>query len=456
VGNAYRSPEADKNVDPDFAHLPFEVKRSLARCYSFVLMLRGTHDAFIEFTRGQDQQNKLDYPRFQALHQEALKLGKEVQEVVRATAFLIKSPQMTNVCQAYLFDDARLAFRKNNLSVDISSDSEEFLSQFAVIAAEVIMLTPITSTLNESQRSLLLKAFWPNTHMRWLYSTEGGCNMTRDLQRGIQCNRFNHEVDFAVWLWRWRLNVAGLEGGPGAKFYDKYSDQLIEATVTELMKLFDKPEHQFLHDYLLKSASDVPGLLDLEAAEKYFIGHIIAYLAYFHRVDLASPVNLAAIMRGYSQFKHAFDEKNAAANAYIHAIENENAVTPTYVPGVMDKALGLIKIHYNEIDRRDLREGDAVMLPDKFDISAVFKEFPMNTPKVIERTVQFMSQFMSVLYSSKLEKRISCMSLANTENLRLVLQSWLQDPASVQFGFDGKMEMTAAININRPIQALNL
>jgi hypothetical protein len=444
VGSDYQSPEAGKNTDKDFNFLPFEIKRSIVRRYSFELLLRGNEADYQEFVQGQDKELKLSSSRFQALSKEAGELDKDAQAAIRASALLVMSPQMKKICSnCPITDELRQTLKNNGLSQSMSDDSEEFISQFAILAALHPELTPMTKALTLAQNKLIKKAFWPQLHMRWLYSTEGGNNMTRSLAQGIQRKEFSPQ-DLLIWAWRWRLNVAGFQGGPGAKFYDSVSDQLIEKTLVELNKLFTNPDHQFLHHYLVSNAH-AAGLSssDLRSADIDFLGHLIVYLAYFHRVDIFTRENVQAVLAGYKNFLQDFSDQGDLASLYLHACNNYEAITPTYVPGTMDSALGLLKYHEDsKLADSNITDGNA-SLPNKIDISALFKAYPANTATAIAKTIRFMCQLLSEIYKTALSQRISCMNIAKVENLNSVIEKWLQNPHSIKFSFTEKMEVVA-------------
>lgn len=443
VGNNYVSPEAGKNSNPEFPHLPFEIKRSLARCYSFVLLLRGNETDYREFIQAQDQSIALSFDEFRALSGEAKRLEPDAQTVIRATSFLLGSNALRRNCRENMTDAMREALVQNQLPEFVSEEGEEFISQFAILAAINPAISPITKAMSKAQNALLIKAYWPNLHMRWLYSTEGANNMTQSLANAVRDGQFNQDQDFAVWLWRWRLNVAGFQGGPAAKFYDSKSHHLIELMLAELRKLFVDHDYPFLEHYLQHTfqESRLP-VHDLSSEDINFVAHLITYLAYFHRVDIFKAENADALLAAYCAAKK--DGVNAAA-VYALACGNQRAVTPTYVPGVMDTALGLFKSYLDALTE----EKDDASLPAKIDMTALFKAHPQNTAQAIFMTVQFMTKLSEMLYSDALAQRVSCMALAKIENLKPVLEAWINERQFMRFtlaqGVDG-MELKAAVS----------
>lgn len=432
VGNIYHSPEAGKNSDSDFSHLPFEVKRSITRCYSFVLILRGDETSYRDFVRAQPDAYKLSYEDFQSLADEAAKLSLDTQAVIRATSFIVGSATLRQICNDHLSDESQQALIRHNLPTSISNDGEEFISQFAVLASIYPNLTPITKTFSSEQNALLSKAFWPNLHMRWLYSSEGANNMTSSLAQGIRENRFNQHTDLPVWTWRWRLNIAGFQGGPSAKFYDRASHQLIQLMLTELNFLFNNTNHPFLSNYLINNFHETR-IVDeqLCGADKAFLGHLISYFAYFHRIDIFHPENATALLTGYKSFIAAPSDQQLIHD-YDNACRNVLAITPTYVPGVLDTALGLFKSHLDAVTSNAATDHHP-LLPDKLDMARLFDEHTENISPAIFLTTQFMCQFSATLYSQFLNQRVSCMKLAQIANLKPVVETWIKNSNTISF-----------------------
>ena len=446
LNNKYLSPEAHKNQTNNFDHIPYEIKRGIARRYSFELLLGGQKEDYLFFIKGQEDKLKLSFNQFQALSKEANALDEDSHAAIRASTIIVKSNQLQAVCKEKINDVIQNEFSKNNLSTVLSDDGEEFISQFAIIVGFYPAITPLTRTLTKEQNQLLLKAFWPKLHMRWLYSSEGGVNMTSTLVKGIESKQFNLEKDFPIWIWRWRLNVAGFQGEPAGKFYDQASHDLIENMLSELRGVFANPSYQFLHNYLRRNAKNA-GIINSEEKanefskkEIYFFGHLVAYLAYFHRINIFSSANAQALIKGYKLFKQEFPEDSVLVDNYNISCLNENAVTPTYVPGAMDTAMGLFKYHANQKIENHVAD-EKSEFPDAIDISSLFKSYPENEPEVICNSVQFMCQLLSPVYKTGLSKRIVCMDIAKTENLKSTLQAWLTDHKSLRFEFSDNMDV---------------
>jgi hypothetical protein len=106
---------------------------------------------------------------FKKLSEEAISLDENAKAAIRISCFLSIS------------DKAKEVLKENGYT--LSNDSEDFLSQLAVILQENNALFPITKSLTTYQVELLQKVFWPNMHLRHMMYTEGGINMTKSFLR---------------------------------------------------------------------------------------------------------------------------------------------------------------------------------------------------------------------------------------------------------------------------------
>lgn len=424
--NEYRSPESDKNNEISRINLHPEVIRSLVRLASFQWMLSGTDDDYAAFTKAQGEMVKLERVRFTALSCELNSLDDDSREVIRASTILVRTTKIS-------------ANVKAKYDVALDADGEAAITQLVKLAIDHPDVTPVTNQMKKSQRELLLKAFWPRLHMRWLYSTEGGAGMTNTLRAGIESGEFNQERDLKVWAWRWRLNVAGFHGGPGAKFYDGVSDDLINQAMLCLNKLYHDNHYQFLPDYLHEIAKqtfklDDPSHEVLTEHESLWFAHLAAFIAYYHRSQSSQHDKFQKMLEAYRDYKAATDAPLTLAAAYAEFISNDKLITPTYVPGVMDTALGIFRIYAEKPD---------AVIPDAIDLYELFSKPSTHDAEALYHTTYFMCQLSTALYRADLTKQLSCMQLASVKVLRDVLKDWLQHNKEVSFSFDDKGQMSA-------------
>lgn len=404
VKNTYVTPEARKeNI---LTTLPFEVERALARRYSFELLLRGDNFSYEEFIKGQGK-NPLSFENFQALSKEAKLLDVDIQTVIRMSCLLTVS------------DTARESILEKT-GRSLSKDSEEFLTEVASCLIEIEEnknLLPLTRNLTTSQVQLVQKIYWQNMHLRHLVCTEGGHNMVKTFSDGVNARSFQ-ERDLIAWKWRWLTNFFGFQGGPGAKYYDEETHNLTAMVIVELEKVLSDPSHIFLESYLLKQAEKAgfdKEEVHISNAEKIFLGHLIAYIAYYHRIDIYDGYN-QSLHDAYTNFKREFPQMASVAEQYEKSFQDLTALTPTYTPGVLNNAYLIFK--------------------DKFGL---------NDKEALKNAVQFICQFLFYLYTSGFDKRISCMNLAKETTLQSILEKWYVNHRSVQFKVNENFEMVGDI-----------
>ncbi|OGT40966.1 MAG: hypothetical protein A3F13_01610 [Gammaproteobacteria bacterium RIFCSPHIGHO2_12_FULL_40_19] len=379
------TPEAtEKDIQ---AKLHFEIKRGLARRYGFELLLRGDDDAYQEFIASQKKGFQLSHERFDSLSAEARAMSDDLKIAVKATCFLTLSENAKKVAVA-------------PTDKTFSTDSEEFLSQLCGESLALNkMIFPVLSTLTESQLSLMTKAFWPNMHFRHMLFTEGGVQMTKTFSDGVLSHQFSRD-DFKIWKWRWLTNLFGFQLGQGAKCFDAPMSVLSRIVFSELEKLFNAPtENNFLKSYLLMRAS-IAEFNQMPQNDQLFLGHLAAY---FHQINIMTPELGASLLAGYQQFNQA-NRGNTVASAYVTHCFNPQAVTPTYVPAVLNNAF-------------------------------VCFEKTMDEKSAVSLATKFMCQFLQSLYACPIDQRISCMDLAQAKVLQPVLTDWLSDHHAVQFEF---------------------
>jgi hypothetical protein len=376
----------------------FEIKRGLARRYSFELILRGDVFAYDEFTKAQNKNTILEVSSFKQLSEEARLFDEAKKAAIRAGCFLTIS------------DKAKEILKKNNII--LSNDSEEFLSQLSVELIKNRLLFPLTQNLTDEQLNIIQKMFWPNMHLRHMLYTEGGDSMTKTFVDGILNGTFN-EQDFLAWKWRWLTNLFGFQGGPGAKYYNAETHLLVSIIIKELDNTLGQPSHSYLDSYLLKRA-EMAGFnkeeLCLTTVEQKFLGHLAAY---YHQISILTATEGNALYEGYIAFKKEFKDAEVLAKLYDDHRKDMLTITPTYVPAVINNAYLIFK-----------------------------NKFRMDTSEALKNSSLFMCQLLHKLYSLPHDKRISCMTLAKEPNLQRILENWISNHHAYEFELNENFELT--------------
>lgn len=402
MGDKQVTPEARGSEIADQFH--FEIKRGLARRYSFELLLRGetpSEEAYREFIQAQGKPY-LPFNAFTQLSQEARSLDEDVKALTRASCFF------------YMHNQLKQALNENGYT--LSTDSEEFLSQFSDTISKdtkLTLLCPATAAFTDKQRKLFPKMFWPNMQFRHLLYTEGGDSMTKTFSDAVVRNDFSKQ-DFSAWKWRWLTNLFGFQSGPAAKYYDENLHFLASTIVGELEKILSNPTYSYLDNYLLKRAELAgfnDGKLSLSKSEQQWLGHIAAYC---NQLNVLTPEMGKAIFVGYSEFKKEFEDTGKLAALYDDQRKDKAAVTPTYAPAVINGAYLVFKT-----------------------------KFKMNEEESLKHASQFTCQVLLGLYSLPHDKRISCMNLAKEANLQSVLEKWLSDHHSFNFKMNDNFDLVA-------------
>ena len=407
IENPRVTPEA--RLDDTSTELPFEVKRGITRRYSFELLKRGTEQAYEEFTRGQDESVKLTFEIFNQLSQEARNLSLDIQKVLEVSCFLTISLNARLVLLA-----------KEHL---VNDDSEIFLSDLAIYLKNDKALFPITSDLTNQQIALLQKIYWPCMHLRHMIYTEGNESMVTTFKEGINNGKFSAE-DFVAWKWRWLINLMGFQSGPGAKNYDIETHTLAHIVITSLNKISSDTNQIFLDSYLDKRA-EIAGFtapdLQLTHAEQNLLAHIAAY---FNSKKILNKETGFAIYQGYKKFlQQSNSNANNLADLYADYYQNSAAITPTYVPAIINTAYDIF------LEK--------------------FKDDKMVLAMALTAATQFMCDFLSQLYLLPFDKLISCMQLAQKNKLEPLLNEWLEYK-NLTITLDNKLAVVASIEHSTP------
>jgi hypothetical protein len=404
MATSFVTPEAraQNSADP----LVFEIKRAIARRYSFELLIKGDEGSYQKFI-AQQPEPKLAKEDFEKLSTEARNLSDDEKSVIRLGCLLTTT------------DKARRLLMERNPS----NDSEEFLTQLATwLDADfnVQSLFPIAQGLTAVQTEMLTKMYWPNTHLRHMLQTEGGDNMTASLQAGIAQGDFTLQ-DFTVLKWRWLTVAFGFAAGSGAKYYNADIHYLTSLVNSELEKCFTVAGYSYLDGYLLQRAARA-GLRngDAELLDKYFFGHLVAFSNQVHVMNEdQGAIVFEAYIRAQQQM---LDHEEKLAISYHRIRKNPAAVTPTYVTSVYSTAYDLV------LNQR-LADG---------------KTREVAAAGALHESTQFICCILNNLYKHSPVQRISLADLAQKPKLTSVLAAWQQNHDSLEFKLtpDYKMDVT--------------
>ena len=251
--------------------------------------------------------------------------------------------------------------------------------------------------------------FWPNMHFRHMLYTEGGNNMSKSFSDGVLNGDFAKQ-DFLAWKWRWLTNLFGFQGGQGAKYYDAQTHFLAVTVLTELEKILMDTAYSYLDHYLLKRA-ELAGLneINLSKTEQQLLGHLAAYC---NQINILTPDLGKMIYAGYAEYQNEFNDAGKLAALYEEQRGDTKAVTPTYVPAVMNTAYLVFK-----------------------------NKFKMNEAESLKNASQFMCQILGKLLSCPRDKRISCMNIAKETNLQSILEKWIANHHAVDFKLSENVEL---------------
>lgn len=390
--NPTTTPEARVAVS---AELNFEATRTLARLNSFELLLCGNDDAYAEFIKGQAENKQLRRDNFDLLSKEAKNLDEDLKQAIRAGCFLTKSKPADAILEKH--------------GIHPQEDSEAFLTQIAKLHPDILKeVMPATKDLSEKQKELLVSMFWLNTHFRHMLFTEGGSNMTQNLCKGLETRDFN----FQAWRWRWLTNLFGFHGGPGAKFFNNEFYRLTVAVFEQLHNT-----EGFTTQYLQVRAgiAGVTTKSNLSRIEELLIGHIAAM---FFSVNILDSEAGKHVIAGYGQYKLDYPGTTLAAT-YVKYCNNPAAITPTYVPAVLNGVYDLL-----------LKDPEIKNL---------------TTQNPLELATIFSCQVMQELYShaqTYKEQPISCAALAKGTNLKTVVIAWLTGDKTLELDTRNPYELS--------------
>ena len=278
-----------------------EVRRSLGRLNCLNLLKRGDDASYQSFIGAQSPHEALSREAFQELVGLIQSQSPEALEILEASAFAAMSPTAVQAA-----------------SQVSTPDSEEFLTQVAATCPDIM---PIWQDLSARARTLLPKAYPPQTHLRHMLYTEGGENMFRHLRGRIREEKLSDE-DLALWLGRWAINIAAFrahENPQGAFYLDAPTAAALALLREEIEQLRRDPTHDVLRAYLIKRAQA------LDIGDNLYLAHLAAMMR-IYRDDEADE--LKAWFRGLTPSQQRDREQSYAH--YRKALR----LTPTYEPAI--------------------------------------------------------------------------------------------------------------------------
>ena len=387
--------------------LHFEIKRSLARCWAFELLLQGDEAAHNKFVISQAQDVRLSWNDFSQLAQEAKSLTDETRQVIRASCFLTINEKLKTSLAEF----------------NLSKDSEEFLTQLSelLVKQNIKHLIPLLRSFDEDSLQLLRKIYWPKMHLRAMIQTEGFDNITANFTAGILAGEFT-QTDFTAWKWRWITASCGFRLGGGAIYYDTNIHFLTTMVLHSLARNFQVPDKSYLEEYLLDRAR-LAGIskpkFQYEEIEYQLLGHMAAFSNQVHIVTLEKG---ALIMQAYNDY--CTDSKDESSLAQNYCISRKTkTIAPTYATSVYSN---FYDISYKE------------------QIKAGFNPRVAATSALYQSTL-FMFYLFADLYRLTLDNRISLERLSKTDYLATVFPAWQEDNNCVSFTLNEQLELIAAI-----------
>ncbi|MDP3561983.1 MAG: hypothetical protein Q8R83_07385 [Legionellaceae bacterium] len=288
-----------------------ETKRCLARFNCLYLLKKGDEQAYSQFISTQ-LTCQLTWDKFKVLSDivNALPIGGYV--ALEASCFITKS------------DKAIRAAAEAGLTP--SEDSEQFITD--LISHRTKTIYPACQNLTPEALEQMRFVFFRGAHARHMLDMEGGQNMYASLREAIRYNQISTE-QMNLWLSRWIINIAGLDGhiqSQGSSYLTETVAEVILDLKQQLDSLLDNSNHNVLESYLTARAV---------------------------RLGVSSPylAHLGTLMRRYGpeDGKKIQDWFNALEpsqqNKHIQKFEERMQtmqVTPTFKPVLLDNLLKLL------------------------------------------------------------------------------------------------------------------
>jgi len=395
----YKSNSLSGNTTPENRQgqqeqLNVDVKRALIRLYSLALLQNATDSAYELFTLGQPKNIKLHRTAFDALALDLKKLSTDELTALRVSCLLTTSIEAKDIL-------------KNNKFTP-PEDSEEFLTWVAAIQPNdnrPINSLPIAKTLTEKQKDTLLQLYPANAHFRWLLYTECGLATPKAIfELSSDKDKFN------LWLWRWRLNMMGFKDQPITSMqYTQELHRLCE-TVLDTTKNKTNDAQTFLQNYTIlraKIASDK--IQTLSNTEQYFFGHIVAS---FNEINVVAFDMGNEVLKGYLIYKTQRDTNSQVSENYQKFLINQNTLTPTYVPSVLNSSFALLNTNSTPSTPANLLSTHEIS--------------PISAATIF--MCQLQRDLFNYLLANPEAPRVSCRSLGCIKGGQLptILTSWLQ------------------------------
>jgi hypothetical protein len=299
------------NVVLDASVTNVETQRCLARFNGLRLLKQGDREAYDTFISAQATAGQLSWDNFKRLSDIVCAQSTDAYAALEASCFITKS------------DQAKLAAAEAGLSP--SQDSEQFITD--LISHRAKRIYPACRQLTSAAWDLMPVVFFRNAHARHMLDMEGGQNMYVSLRAAIRDKQMTPE-HLSLWLSRWIINIAGLEGHiapQGSRYLTEAVAEVILDLKSALDNLFDKPDHPVLEEYLGKRA------------KKLQVSSV--YLAH-----------LGALMRRYTpeigqEIQAWFNELSVTQQkdyeSTFHQRMQTLQVTPTFRPVLLDNLITL-------------------------------------------------------------------------------------------------------------------
>ncbi len=302
---------SQSNVNFQKTPINIEVKRTLSRLNSLMLLVEGGSSAHTAFVLSQPIDNVLSEENFNRLSHFIQELSLVARKCLMATCFITKSDQAI----------MEVSVEKRN---ELPADSEQFITHMVTHHPK---LFPICALLDQDSIHLLQYAFYKNTHARQMLDLEGGHNMVSDIAKSIRLRVITYE-QYNLWFARWIINVAGLDGHVnhrGSIYLTESVANCIWALKLELDQLWLNPNHLVIDNYLMFRRKQ------LEVSSVY-VAYLGALMRQYH------PKNGLEIMAWFENLSEP--ERQKKINVFQTQL-TETKVTPTFKPTVLVSLLEL-------------------------------------------------------------------------------------------------------------------
>ena len=216
---------------------------------------------------------------------------------------------------------------------ELPKDSEQFITFVVTECPDVL---PICYMLSPESIQLLKYAYYPDTHARHMLDMEGGNNMLDNIVNGIRGKTLDYN-QVNLWLARWIINIAGLNGHVSYKLNEKVEykgsnyllaslAECIFALRTELTQLLLDPQNQVINHYLAFRAEQL-GFKNTRDNKCKYLASLAALMREY------TPATGSEIMAWFDNL----DENTQTAKLELFQQKlTATTVTPTFQPVIME------------------------------------------------------------------------------------------------------------------------